>query len=209
MDSDSPGSKVLPVADLREFFRDALQGALGHQHLRVEDQTEHYVVNMLTLFARTESLHEGAPGRAVHPPLARLLGEAHEAPTRAERERALQRVGDVSLFIAGFFAGSFARKLVDVDYHIAMGGGAYGTLAGSLGRGPRRVLAQVFGELADKFQPLVDALNEISEAAQPKSAADRLRLYEIWLKTGSPRAHSLLQGLGVTPTSSPGLRREH
>jgi len=33
----------------------------------------------------------------------------------------LQRLGDVSLFIAGFFARSFARKLIDIDYHIAMG----------------------------------------------------------------------------------------
>jgi len=33
------------------------------------------------------------------------------------------------LFIAGFFAQSFARKLIDIDYHISMGGRAYATLA--------------------------------------------------------------------------------
>ena len=42
-----------------------------------------------------------------------------------------------------------------------MGGRAYGTLAESLTRGPRRALGQVFGELAAKFQPMVDALGEI------------------------------------------------
>ena len=45
-----------------------------------------------------------------------------------------QRLGDVSLFIAGFFARSFARKLIDVDYHIAMGGNAYSSLADTLQR---------------------------------------------------------------------------
>jgi hypothetical protein len=114
-----------------------------------------------------------------------------------ERERGLQRLGDVSLFIAGFFAHSFARKLVDIDYHIAMGGCAYGTLAGGLSRGPRRVLGRVFAELAAKFLPLVDALNEISDTARRYTQADVLRLYELWLKTGSPRACGLLRELGI------------
>ena len=50
--------RVVPVANLREFFRDTLHGALVRQHLAVEDQTEHYVVNLLTLFARSEALFE-------------------------------------------------------------------------------------------------------------------------------------------------------
>ena len=59
-----------------------------------------------------------------------MLGRsARGTDAPSERNRALQRLGDVSLFIAGFFAGSFARKLVDIDYHIAMGGRAYGSLA--------------------------------------------------------------------------------
>ena len=72
------------------------------------------------------------------PPLVSLFGAAVEADTPAERERALQRLGDVSLFIAGFFAHGFARRLVDIDYHIAMGGRAYGTLAETLARGRRQ-----------------------------------------------------------------------
>jgi hypothetical protein len=30
-----------------------------------------------------------------------------------------------------------------------------------------------------------------------------LRLYEVWLKTGSPRAHGLLRQLGVSPAVVP------
>ena len=209
MTDHDAGGKVVPVADLREFFRDALQGALGHQHLKVDDHTEHYVVNLLTLFARADALHDDPERRSAHRPLAALLVDANEAATPEARCRALQRLGDVSLFFAGFFAGSFARKLVDVDYHIAMGGRAYGTLAGSLTRGPRRALGQVFAELAAKFQPLVDALNEIAETSCKHSDRDVLRLYEIWLKTDSRRARNLLVELGVAPTRAGGLLRSH
>jgi hypothetical protein len=195
-------SRVVPVANLREFFKDTLHGALVKQHVAVEDQTEHYVVNLLTLFARSEALYESTPEGTRLKPLAVMLGEALEAPRAAERQRALQRLGDVSLFIAGFFAGSFAAKLIDIDYHIAMGGQAYGTLAQAVAGARGRALAAVFAELSHKFQPMVDALNEVSETSYAHSARDILRLYEIWLKTGSARCHALLERLGVHPTKA-------
>ena len=191
-----PGG-VVAVANLVEFFRDALRGALADQHVAVEEQTEHYIVNMLTLFARADGLYESTSDELRLKPLVQMFSEALQAATVAERELALQRLGDVTLFMAGFFARSFAHRLVDVDYHIAMGGQAYGTLARSLERGRRRALAQVFAELAAKFQPLVDALGEISDAAYVYTQRDILRLYEIWLKTGSVRARGLLRRLGV------------
>ncbi|HEY7929888.1 MAG TPA: hypothetical protein VID71_07750, partial [Steroidobacteraceae bacterium] len=104
---------VLKVANLREYFHGELHGALAHRHVAVEDQTEQYVVNLLTLFARSEQLFEQTPEGVRLRPLAHMLAAALEAPTSLERERALQRLGDVSLFVAGFFAHSFARKLVD------------------------------------------------------------------------------------------------
>jgi hypothetical protein len=194
---------IQPVASLKEFFRDALHDALVHQHVAVEDQTEHYVVNLLTLFSDADALYEreASPGeqRSRIKPLVVMLGEALEAPTHEARFRGLQRLGDVSLFIAGFFSAGFARKLVDIDYHIAMGGRAYGTLAehGSPARG--RTLRQVFAELAAKFTPMVDALNEISESSYQHSDRDRLRLYELWVKTGSERSRALLRKLGIEP----------
>jgi len=202
-------SRVLPVANLREFFKDALQGALAKQHLAVEDQTEHYVVNLLTLFARSEALYESTPEGARLKPLALMLAEALEARSAGDRNRNLQRLGDVSLFIAGFFAQSFARKLIDIDYHIAMGGRAYGALAHTLTRGKGRVLGHVFAELSQKFQPMVDALNEVSETSYSHSDKDILRLYEIWLKTGSPRCHEILKRLGVEPTAAGGTTFAH
>ena len=192
-------NRIQPVESLKEYFKDALRGALANQHLAVEDQTEHYVVNVLTLFARSEALFVQTADGLRLKPLVVMLSEACEARSREERDRGLQRLGDVSLFVAGFFARGFARKLIDIDYHIAMGGCAYGALAR---RG--RVLGEVFAELAEKFQPMVDALNELSEAGHAHSHEDILRLYELWLKTGSRRSYALLERLGVQPTAYPG-----
>ena len=209
MQDGQASKRVLPVANLREFFKDALHGALEKRHLAVEDQTEHYVVNVLTLFSRSEELYDTtSEGRRLKP-LVVMLSEALEARSEGDRNRGLQRLGDVSLFIAGFFAQSFARKLIDIDYHIAMGGRAYATLADTLSRGKGRVLGQVFSELANNFQPMVDALNEVSETSYTHSDKDILRLYEIWLKTGSKRCYEILKRLGVEPTTAGGTGFAH
>jgi hypothetical protein len=200
-DQQDPG--LVAVADVREFFRESLQTALEHQHLRVRDHTEHYVVNLLAMFARTDALFEPGPEqRSQLKPLALLLADAVDAPDERQRFRILQRLGDVALFVAGFLAGGFARRPVDIDYHIAMGGRAYGALAQAPCHGAQRVLASVFAELEDKFQPLVDALHEIGDGAAKQSQRDVLRLYEMWHRTGSQRAHRLLMQLGVQPVAA-------
>jgi hypothetical protein len=201
---------LVAVSSLREFFRDAFHEATEHQRLDIDEQSEQYVVNLLTMFSRADALYEKTPEGLRIRPLAHMLAEALEAPSDAARQRALQRLGDVSLFIAGFFARSFARKLIDIDYHIAMGGNAYQSLADSMQRSAsRRTIASIYAELASKFQGLVDALNEVSEMSYVHSDADILRLYEIWMKTGSPRAHGLLSRLGVQPVKQGGFSRAH
>ena len=208
MEDAVESKSLLAVTNLREFFHDSVQAALRQQRVAVDDHTEHYVVNVLTMFARSEELYDRTPEGVRLKPLALMLADASEAPTAQRREEALRRLGDVSLFVAGFFAQSFARKLDDVDYHIAMGGRAYGTLAETM-RGSLRgqVFATVFMELAQKFQRLVDVLNEVAEMAYQHTDKDILRLYEIWLKTGSPRAYNILRRLGVEPVTA-GARTE-
>ena len=195
----NPGSGIA-VMNLQEFFHDSVQQALHNQRVEVEAQTEHYLVTVLTRFARADEYFEGAGHARGQRPLASLLAEALEAPHPEQRRERMQRLGDISLFMAGFFAQSFARRLVDVDYCIAMGGRAYGSLADSW-RGKVRgaVFSVLYAELAAKFQRLVDVLNEVADMARPATDQDLLRLYEIWLKTSSPRAHRLLQQRGVVP----------
>jgi hypothetical protein len=199
MQQQAPG---IAVMNLREFFRDSVQQALHHQHVELDGQAEQYLVALLTRYARAEAYYEGSDGRRTQRPLASLLADALEARGDGVQRERMQRLGDVSLFMAGFFAQSFARKLVDVDYCIAMGGRAYGALADSWqGRLRGSVFALLFAELATKFQRLVDVLNEVADMAKPASDQDLLRLYEIWQKTSSPRAHRLLMTRGIVPVA--------
>jgi hypothetical protein len=195
---------------LREFFHDSVREALERQQVGVEDHTEHYVVNLLTIFSRSEDLFDETPEGPRIRPLALMLADAVNTDSTELRHHLLQRIGDVSLFVAGFLSQGFERKLIDVDYHIAMGGRAYGALAVTCQRSARaRALTGVFSELAAKFQRLVDALNEVSEMSCHHTDRHVLRLYEIWLKTGSQRAHDALLSLGVQPARVPIARKHH
>jgi len=196
-----PGDQpLIPVASLEEFFRDSVDAALAANHVTVEQGTSCYVVRLLTLFARSDACHEPGTERW-HRPLALMLADALEAADGEQRAVALQRLGDVALFTAGFFADALHGRIVGLDYYVNMGGAAYRTLATS-GAGNRRLaaLAGIFGELAAKFLAMVDVLNEVRESARGTSDADLLRAYDAWVRTGSPRSARLLRQAGVEPS---------
>jgi hypothetical protein len=197
----TPPPEVLPVTSLTEYFRDSVDAAMATNQVAVETHTAHYVVSLLTCFARAEALHDAAPGSPRRRPLALLLADAAAATPGDERNAGLQHVGDVALFVAGFLAESLDRSPVGVDYYVRMGGCAYQTLADRLPPTARgRAYAPVFRELALRFQDMVDVLTEVRHTAGSTRDADVLRLYEQWLKTGSRRARRLLGRLGIEPT---------
>ena len=55
------GTPAIDHRNLQEFFRDSVHEALARQRVGVDDHTEHYVVNVLTMFARSEALFEPTP----------------------------------------------------------------------------------------------------------------------------------------------------
>lgn len=210
MSHSASDERVLPVQNLRDYFRESLHEVINKQGADVDPHAAHYVVNLLTLFARSEDFYEDHGEAYGLRPLALMLAEAAEAATIEQRTFALQRIGDVSLFIAGFFADSLANKLVDLDYYIYMGGNAYGSLSDEIrGTTRGRALADVYRELAVKFQIVVDILNEVRDSARKASDLNLLRTYEVWLRTGSKRAESLLRQNGVVPMPNAVSRRSH
>ncbi|HWP94947.1 MAG TPA: hypothetical protein VNL72_04360 [Gammaproteobacteria bacterium] len=210
MGYETQGPSVMPVESLRDWFRRSITAALASQQVVADAHTEHYIVNLLTAYARAENLYEWTREGYGLKPLAVMLGEALEAPRGEQRELALQRLGDVSLFIAGFFSDSLARKLVDVDYYARMGETAYGALSDSVAHSVRlQALSDVFSELARKFTDFIDVLSEVAQSSRVFTEEDVLRLYDIWVRTGSRRAARLLRGLGVEPAFGSVSRREH
>jgi len=202
--------RIRPVASLQEFFKESVAGAMARQGIRADDHTAYYVVNLLTLFARSEALFDQTENGIELKPVAKVIADSMEAEVATERRHALQRVGDVSLFIAGFLPDGFAAKLVDVDYYVQMGGSAYSALSESVRGSLRgRVFAAVFAELADKFQGFVDVLNDVRSEASNSKDIDVLRTYEIWLRTGSRRAAHLLRKHGIEPQRTLSAQTRH
>ena len=177
-----------------EYFKEMVDGAMEHQHLDATEHTAFYVVQLLASFMQQRACE--SPDEEDEP-LAFKLTRALESGGVRQR-LGLKRVGDVSLFVSGFFSDSLARKLVDVDYYVSIGGYAYQALS----RVEHDYSSSVFAELADKFVGFVDVLSEVSERTSCTSNADLLRLYERWLKTGSPRSGQLLVEQGVVPNAS-------
>lgn len=196
---------VIEQMDLREYFHQALQQAIDKQHLKASADTTCYVLNLLTDFSQSSRLFEYTEDGPALKPLAEMYGDALQAPPGELRNVMLRRLADVALFISGVFSDSLRRKAVDVDYYVAMGGGAYGYLSDNLARWKvGRALSPVFGELATKFQGFVDVLNDVSERAHLNEETDPLRTYELWLKTGSDRARRRLSEHGLQPIWAPG-----
>jgi len=179
-----------------EFFKEQVEGAMARQNLKTSEWTAYYVVRLLAGYVAAGG-DESVFNRQ---PLAVRLARALQAEGAAQRE-GLRSVGDASLFVAGFFSDSLHRRLLDSDYYIALGANAYGRLAGD----DHDAFADVFGEMADKFVPLVDVLAEISDRAAIGSNRELLRLYDRWLRTGSRRDESLLAERGLLP--APASRR--
>ncbi len=210
MSTLAASDRVVRVRNLRDYFRESIDAAMDKQGVDVDAHAAHYVVNLLTLFARSEDFYEDHGEAYGLKPLALMMADAADAANATERTCSLQRLGDVALFIAGFFADSLAHKIVDLDYYIYMGGTAYGSLSDEIrGTARGRALADVYLELARKFQAVVDVLNEVKDGARNSSDIDLLRTYEIWLRTGSRRAASLLRQNGVVPMPNAASRNSH
>jgi len=188
--------RVMPVHNLQEYFRQSIDEAIVGQGVDIDPHATHYVVNMMTLFSRSEHFYEDDGEIYGIRPLALMLADAADAPSPEHRNQTLKRIGDVTLFVAGFFVDSLRDKPVDVDYYMHMGENAYGSLSEETrGTFHGNAFADIYRELATKFRVLIDVLNEVRGGAEQ----DVVRTFEIWRKTGSQRAERLLREQGVLP----------
>jgi hypothetical protein len=176
-----------------EFFKEQVEAACDRQQLRPHPHTSYYVVGLLAQF-----IHVGfaaASNVSASEPLAfKLLRAMHTGGT--SQRVGLKEVGDVSLFISGFFSDSLRRRLIDVDYYVSLGGYAYRSLVTH-----DDTLSPIFEELSDKFVSFVDVLSDVSARTSLTNDADLLRLYEKWVRTGSRRNGDLLVEKGIVPNA--------
>jgi hypothetical protein len=178
-----------------EFFKEQVEAACERQRLQPQPATSHYIVTLLSDFVRLEGTAAGE-AMASNEALGITLMRALQSAGRSQR-RGLKQVGDVSLFVSGFFSDSLRRSLVDIDYYMTLGGHAYGSLGAT-----DDALSATFAELSDKFVAFADVLADVSGQTSLTSDGDLLRLYERWVRTGSRRNGELLAERGIVPNAS-------
>lgn len=190
--------KLITSLNVNEYFNDAIHDALSHQHIKQNDETVVYIVNLLTYYTLSENIFDIEQEGCTSKPLAFIYKDAIDANSDEERNTQFRKLGDTALFTSGFFAASLERSAVGVEYFISMGGSAYGYLADKTQRSiPDKSLSSVFNDLAEHFISYVDVLTEVSESSELVDDRDVLDLYETWLSTGSDYAKQKLQEKGI------------
>lgn len=188
-------SGLVATASLREFFKALLDEVIRRHPVEVGETTEFYLVNLLSDFATTDKLFsEHTEAGRDHEPLAVLYHRALQQE-REEQIRTLRRLGDVSLYKAGFFGEALRTSAVGPDYYIQMGSASYGQVAAL---SPRSSFAGVYRELQEKFRALVAVLEEIAARGLAANGPEgALRVYESWVRTGSERLEKVLVDAGL------------
>lgn len=170
-------------ASVDEFFHQVVQEALDRVAIEATEGAECYLVHLLAKFTTARVFSE---------PLALKLAGTGSDP--GERVRALEEVGDTSLYITGFFAPSLDHKLVDAEYYVSLGTAAYRELAQRLAGSSS--IADIYAELAARFPRFVDVLAEIRKQVDVASD-DVVMLYERWMATREDWIEARLRALGV------------
>lgn len=174
---------VCLAASVDEYFHEVVTDALATVDLEASEPASWYLVGLLGEMTRARISDE---------PLGLRLAQAGAEP--GERVKTLKQVGDQSLYVAGFFAESLNRSLVDVDYYVGIGQNAYAQLARQLGG--QKTITEVYAELAEKFPRFVDVLAEVRKRVD-FATPDVGKLYEMWLRTRDEWIEKKLRALGV------------
>ncbi|MCA9603024.1 MAG: hypothetical protein KC417_13415 [Myxococcales bacterium] len=184
------------TANISGFFHERLAAALDRHGLRVTPSTEAYLVQLLVEFGSTP-LADGWEGTLVE-----RLAVATRIPEPSERFRRFRDIGDRTLYTCGFFLDHLEHRGLSKGYVVAMGGRAY-VEAGALARRPsvpvERGLADVYPELADKFERFTGVFDDIRECTALRTPQDIVRVYERWKRTGSQLLAERLEEEGVFP----------
>lgn len=179
------------------FFHEKVVQAQERQNLKLSENVEFYLVNLLVEF-----IQQG-PAEQQDDCLALLLKQAVEAD-EGHQVHLFKRLGDTALYFSGFFQEYFTRKCFDLKYYMSMGENAYSNLSSMMSRkkNGQQQMALIYSDMSENFGSAVDILLDVSENTQQRSKPrDLLSLYDAWLSTASQKLERELRERGVQPIS--------
>lgn len=188
------------------FFHERITDASKQLKVKLDDNVEFYLVNLLTEFINPERLNQDFQPQTdvLGTPLVFLLKQTVEAP-ESKRPLMYRRLGDTSLYIAGYFQDYFNAKSFDINYFITMGASAYNQAALLLKTQAKENAQhpETLETLSRNFMQAVDIVAQASDTAATPKATDILHIYDRWNRCGSDRLRNLLLEHGITPISVP------
>ena len=166
----------------RALFAELVGGALAEVDPRPSPIATSYLIELLDERVRSPEPEE----RAREALLAEALLSARlaEGPERIAR---LHRLGDRSLFLAGFFGESLCQRgAASRSYCREVGRSAYAGLSAALASTPvERTWPRLFEELADRFPDLADVLAVVCDHVCPRGPDAVAGLYRLYVESGS------------------------
>lgn len=179
------------------YFRERL---IHHaQRLRPppHEDTCWYLGSLLVRVTRSDEFFAYDNGQLTLRPLALIYGDALQTSNPRQRCMLLQHLGDMALVLGALFPGHYARRGIQRDYFIGMGGSAYDYLAENARHG-----RHIFAELARTFTHMLSLVANTCSRNDPVTHEDILALYQRWKDTGDALAERQLQAVGIELTSS-------
>ncbi|MDT8383731.1 MAG: hypothetical protein RRB22_04885 [Gammaproteobacteria bacterium] len=165
----------------------------SHRHLGEEVQS--YLVFLLQRFLCKPEI------------AARILALDYLNGIRSSGHRQIEKlreVGDICLLYAGFFPQQARARLVNSNYFIDLGIGAYYQLHHNT---PHHQ-GHLYEHLYESFVPAMDVLQSIRQLGDEQPLYDALTAYELWEHTGSSQAENRLQQVTqATPIKGSGRQR--
>ncbi|MCO5112745.1 MAG: hypothetical protein M9899_01070 [Bdellovibrionaceae bacterium] len=186
------GTDFKNLATPRDFFAELIQDAAkAVSRSDFHPLSYSYLSELLVDFLHVEKLY-GAEGSGSKM-MAEQWFESQACDLNAKIVR-LKRLGDTSLYVAGFFASSFKRKVINQSYYIQMGEMSFQSLSKIVSE-PE--FENVYSHFSSHFPSYVDILTEVSQKVNIQKSGDILNLFERYIDSGSKWAEKQLLSEGI------------
>ncbi len=195
-------ARVVDIIKPNDYFQSQISDAAQHLKISLKNELEFYLVNLLVEFITPDKTHELPDGMDIfNTPLAFFVKKGLESSPENQL-KIFKRLGDSSLYFAGYFQDYFNRKTFDVDYYISMGSSAYDLVSRLLrDRYGDETYTEIYSDLASDFKKFVDIIAKISHDHNLRTNNEEhlLHTYIRWTKTNSDFLRQILEDHGIIP----------
>jgi len=165
---------MIDIIEPKFFFKQKINEYFTQQKIRVEKDTEHYLIDILSKYIAADQIKYST------------LFEIYEKCVYENKIEHYAYLGEHSLYMAGMFPGSITKSLVNIDYYVNMGSLGFEQASKmSLSKTNRKI----YKDLAIGFKHYMNSFYLISKDSLFK---DTLSMHVHYLQTENP---ALLQDL--------------